>query len=72
VLNNRIVPKVVVGTHVHYDGSTSTIDLVFAPNPYLVIMNSCSTIPPLSNSDHYGIVMELNRKPKKAAKAKSG
>ena len=63
--------QVVVGpTHVHHDGSTSTIDLVFVPDTSLV--NNCSTSPPLSNSDHYGIGMELNRKPKKAAKAKSG
>jgi len=55
-------------THVHHDGSTSTIDLVFVPDPSLV--NSCNTITPLSNSDHYGIILELNRKPKKAAKAK--
>jgi len=61
--------KVVVGpTRVHHDGSTSEIDLVIVPDPSLV--NSCNTIPPLSNSDHYGIVMELNRKPEKAAKAK--
>jgi len=44
--------QVVAGpTHVHHDGSTSTIDLVFVPDPSLV--NSCNTIPPLSNSDHY-------------------
>ena len=50
--------QVVAGpTHVHHDGSTSTIDLVFVPDPSLV--NSCNTIPPLSNSDHDGIVMEL-------------
>ncbi len=61
--------QVVVGpTHVHHDGSTSTIDLVFVRNPSMV--NSCNTIPPLSNSDHYGIVMELNRKPKKSEKSK--
>ena len=40
----------------------------FVPDPSLA--NSCNTIPPLSNSDNYGIVMELNRKPEKAAKAK--
>ena len=52
----------------HHDGSTSTIDLVFVPDTSLV--NSCNTIPPFSNSDHYGFVMELNRKPETAAKAK--
>ncbi len=61
--------QVVVGpTHVHHDGSTSTIDLVFVSDPSMV--NSCNTIPPLSNSDHYGIVMELNRKPEKPEKSK--
>ena len=42
--------------------------IAFVPDPSLV--NSCNTIPPLSSSDHYGIVMELNKKPEKAAKAK--
>ena len=32
------------------------------------MVNSCNTIPPLSNSDHYGIIMELNRKPAKSEK----
>jgi len=51
-----ILTQVVVGPrHVHHDGSTYIIDLVFVPDTSLV--NSCSTIPPLSNSDHYGIIM---------------
>ena len=48
--------------------ATSTIDLVIVPDPCLV--NSCNTIPPLSNSDHYRIVTELSVKREKAAKAK--
>jgi len=61
--------KVVVSpTHVHHDGSTSIIDVVIVSDPSLV--NSCNTIPPLSNSDHYEIVMELNMKCEKA-KAKA-
>ena len=35
------------------------------------LVNSYNTIPPLSNSDHYGIVLELNIKHNKAAKAKA-
>ena len=62
MLNYSLTQVVVGPTHVPHDGSTFTTDLAF--------VNSCNTIPPLSNSDHYGIVMELNRKPEKAAKAK--
>jgi len=68
VLNYSLSQVVVGHTHVPHDGSTSTIDQAFVPDPSLV--NSCNTIPPLSSSDHYGIVMELNKKPEKAAKAK--
>ena len=58
---NYSLTKVVVGpTRVPHDGSTFTTDLAFVN----------ITIPPLSNSDQYGIVMELNRKAEKAAKAK--
>jgi len=53
VLNYLIVQdltQVMVGPrNAHHDGSTYTIDLVFVPDPSLV--NSCKTIPPLSNSD---------------------
>ena len=63
--------QVVVGpTLVHHDDSTCTIDLVFVPDTSLV--NSCSTIPPLSNSAHHGIVMELNRKPKNLQSLRAG
>ena len=46
--------QVVVGpTHIHHNGSCSTIDLVFVSDHIKV--SSCETIPPLCNSDHYGI-----------------
>ena len=50
-------------THVHHDGSKSTIDLVFVSEPSL--LNTCDTIPPISYSDHRGILMELSQKLKK-------
>ena len=53
--------KVTGPTHIHHDGSTSSIDLVFVSEPSL--LSTCDTIPPLSNSDHQGIVMELSQKP---------
>ena len=53
-------------THVHHDGSESTIDLVFVSESSL--LNTCDTIPPLSNSDHRGILMEISRKIVKAEK----
>ena len=54
-------------THVHHDSSESTIDLVFVSEPSL--LNTCDTIPPLSNSDHRGILMELSQKSVKAEKS---
>ena len=48
-------------THVHHDGSTSLIDLVFVSNP--VLLNSCHVIPPLSNSDHRGILAQMFWRP---------
>ena len=53
-------------THVHHDGSESTIDLVFVSEPSL--LKTCYTIPPLSNSDHRGILMELSQKSVKTEK----
>ena len=53
-------------THIHHDGSECTIELVFVSEPSL--LNTCETIPPLSNSDHRGILMELSQKPDKAEK----
>ena len=53
-------------THEHHDGSRSTIDLVFVSEPSL--LNQCDTISPLSNSDHWGILMDLSKKPAKTVK----
>ena len=45
--------QVVTGpTHEHHEGTTSTIDLVFMSEPST--LQSCDTVPPLSNSDHMG------------------
>ena len=44
-------------THIHHNHSYSIIDLVFVSNPLLV--NSCSIIPPLSSSDHNGILINM-------------
>ena len=44
-------------THKCPSGTTSLIDLAFVPN--LSQVNSCSVVPPLSNSDHYGIQLEF-------------
>ena len=52
------ISQVVVGpTHVHNNGSQLTIDLVFASNHIKV--NSCETLPPLCNSDHYGVLTQI-------------
>ena len=57
--------SVVGPTHVQ-NNTSSTIDLVFVSNPSLV--NECSTIPPLSNSDHLGILLDLKKKLKPSDK----
>ena len=44
-------------THVHHNGSTSIIDLVFLSNPSS--LHSCVTVPPLSNSDHNGLLTTM-------------
>ena len=48
-------------THVHHNGSKTFIDLVFVSNP--VLTNSCHIIPPLSNSDHNGVLVQCSWKP---------
>jgi DNA modification methylase len=53
--------------HVHHDGSTSAIDLVFTSNPSSV--SNSEIIPPLANSDHYGVLLELKKKPDKVEKS---
>ena len=47
-------------THVHHNGSTSIIDLVFLSNPASLL--SCVTVPPLSNSDHNGLLTTMKWK----------
>ena len=50
--------QVVVGpTHTHHNGSQSTIDLVFVSNHIRV--GSCETLPSLSSSDHYGVLVQI-------------
>ena len=46
-------------THVQ-DGSSSTIDLLFSNEESLI--NKCETVPPLSTSDHYGVVSVIKKK----------
>lgn len=55
-------------THVHHDGSKSTIDLVLMSEPSFSMLNRCETIPPLANSDHLGISLDLSIKPIKTEK----
>lgn len=52
---------VIEPTHVHHNGSVSLIDLVFVSSP--VLTNSCHVIPPLSNSDHNGILVQCSWRP---------
>ena len=47
-------------THLYRDSCHSLIDLVLLSNPCL--LSSCQTIPPLSNSDHLGIWVEIKFK----------
>ena len=67
ISNLYCLKQVVTGpTHVHHNGTRSTIDLVFMSEPSF--LNQCDTIPPLSNSDHWEILMNLSKKPAKAVK----
>ncbi len=47
-------------THVSPSGHTSLIDLVLVSSPHHV--RDCSVIPPLANSDHLGLHIELDLK----------
>ena len=47
-------------TRVHHENSSSTIDLLFSNEATLV--HRCETVPPLSTSDHYGVVATINKK----------
>ncbi len=42
-------------THIHHNGTASTIDLVLMSSPSQLIQ--CGTIPPLANSDHNGLLV---------------
>ena len=56
-------------THFHHNGTSSTIDLLWASNPSLI--NDCATIPALSNSDHLGLLARLRLKLVNPIKAKT-
>ena len=43
-------------THLGPNGTTSMIDLIATSSPSL--LQSCETIPPLSNSDHMGLLLQ--------------
>ena len=47
-------------TNLYRDNCHSLIDLVLLSNPSF--LSSCQTIPPLSNSDHLGIWVEIKMK----------
>ena len=53
-------------THVHYNGSPSTIDLVLISN--LSNLSNCCSVPPLYNSDHNGLKVIIKWKAKDRAK----
>ena len=53
----QVVPSY---THVSPNGSTSLIDLAFLSIPTL--LRSCSVIPPLANSDHFGLLLDIKWK----------
>ena len=44
-------------THYYPSGNHSTIDLAFVSSPFL--LNFCTTIPPLSSSDHQGFILSF-------------
>ena len=47
-------------THIHHNGTGSIIDLWFVSDHNLI--DSCSTIPALANSDHLGLMVSLSFK----------
>ena len=47
-------------THLHHDGTTSANDLVFTCEDS--VLQSCETVPSLSNSDHFWILSAINIK----------
>ena len=71
ITNLYCLDQSVVGpTHVHHDGTESTIDLVLVSEPSL--LNSCDTVPPLSISDHMGVLIKLFQESPKAEKVRGG
>ncbi len=48
-------------THTHHNGVSSIIDLVLLSSPSQLI--KCYTVPPLANSDHYGIFTSVKWNP---------
>ena len=47
-------------THIYHGRSHSLIDLVFVSN--MSYFSSCHVIPPLANSDHFGICVHVRLK----------
>ena len=47
-------------THIKHDGSSFLLDLVITSTPEAVF--TCSTLPPLANSDHYGVLINVQCK----------
>lgn len=52
-------------THTHHNGTRSMIDLVFVSDPQLV--RCCTIIPPIQNSDHSGLKINLSLRSTSAA-----
>ncbi len=55
-----LVQIVTEPTHIKHDGSSSLLDLVITSTPEAV--STCSTLPPLANSDHYGVLINFQCK----------
>ena len=48
-------------THIQHNGNSSLIDLVLMSAPET--LSNCTTVPPLANSDHLGIIIDIHCKP---------
>ena len=48
-------------THIKHNGNSSLIDLVLMSAPET--LSNCTTVPPLANSDHLGILIDIPCKP---------
>ena len=61
-LDNILLSQVVTEpTHIKHNGNSSLIDLVLMLAPET--LSSCTTVPPLANSDHLGILIDIHCKP---------